>query len=213
VIPYLLTIIFSDAIAKFARTGNPISMAWFDRNPGGKKGPEEEHRAAPEPREVAPSAPPAPPGPAPVPAKEPPRPAEAVLVASLHTGSRVSGQLSFQGPARIDGRVEGEIQCQGKLTIGEGAEVRAKISAQTVVIRGRVEGNVTAKEKVELAAPARLYGNIESPRLIITEGVVFDGDCSMGMAKQKGGVANSQNATGDKGAAAEAPKLKADTEK
>ena len=177
-------------------------MAWFDRNSGGKKGPEEERPAAPESRQVVPSVPSA-----------PPKPAEPALVASLQKGSRVSGQLSFQGPARIDGRVDGEIQCHGKLTIGEGAEVRAKISAQTVVIRGRVEGNVTAKEKVELAAPARLYGNIESPRLIITEGVVFDGDCSMGMAKQKGGVANSQNATGDKGAAAEAPKLKADTEK
>jgi cytoskeletal protein CcmA (bactofilin family) len=146
-------------------------------------------------------------------ANVPALPAEPALVASLQKGSRVSGQLSFQGPARIDGRVDGEIQCQGKLTIGEGAEVRAKISAQTVVIRGRVEGNVTAKEKVELLAPARLYGNIDSPGLIITEGVVFDGDCSMGMAKQKGGVANSQSVTGDKAAAAEKPKLQADSEK
>ncbi|HYY25661.1 MAG TPA: polymer-forming cytoskeletal protein [Candidatus Udaeobacter sp.] len=187
-------------------------MAWFDRNPGGKKGPEE-RPVAPEPRHVVPSVPPV--APEPQPAKEPlPAPvAEPALLASLHKGSRVSGQLSFQGSARIDGRVDGEIQCHGKLTIGEGAEIRAKISAQTVVIRGRVEGNVTAKEKVELTAPARLYGNIDSPRLIVTEGVVFDGDCSMGMAKQKGGVANSQSATGDKTAVAEAPKLKADSEK
>lgn len=193
-------------------------MAWFDRNAGGKKGPEEERPAAPvpEPSRVA-----APPAAAPVatlpvsaPAKEPPpAPAEPRLVASLHKGSRVSGQLSFQGPARIDGRVDGEIQCQGKLTIGEGAEVRAKVSAQAVVIRGRVEGNVTAKEKVELMAPARLYGNVESPRLIITEGVVFDGDCSMGTAIQRGGVVNAQGTSGDKAAATEPSKLPADSEK
>jgi cytoskeletal protein CcmA (bactofilin family) len=187
-------------------------MAWFDRNPGGKKGPEEERPAAPipEPRQVVA---PAPAATAPVPVKEPPSaPAEPALVASLYKGSRVSGQLIFQGPARIDGRVDGEINCQGKLTIGEGAEVRAKISAQAVVIRGRVEGNVTAKEKVELTAPARLYGNIDSPRVIITEGVVFDGDCFMGMARQKGGVVNSQSLSGDKVTAADAPKLKADFE-
>jgi cytoskeletal protein CcmA (bactofilin family) len=108
---------------------------------------------------------------------------------------------------RIDGTVEGEIQCQGILTIGEGAEVKAKISGQVVVIRGKVEGNVTAKERIELAAPARLIGNINAPRLIITEGVVFDGDCSMGVAKPKGGVASSQGVSGDKAAAAQAPKL------
>ena len=136
--------------------------------------------AAPEPKPV-------------VAAKEvaPPQPAEPGLVAYLYKGSRVSGQLSFQGPTRIDGAVDGEIQCQGTLTIGEGAEIRAKISAQAVIIRGKVEGNVTAKEKVELAAPARLIGNVDTPRLIVTEGVVFDGNCAMGVAKQKGGFVSS----------------------
>jgi cytoskeletal protein CcmA (bactofilin family) len=177
-------------------------MAWFDRNPGGKKGPEEERPVVPE---APPAASAAPPQSAPI--KEPPSPAVPGLVASLHKGSRVTGQLTFQGPARIDGSVEGEILCHGKLTIGEGAEVRAKISSQIVVIQGRVEGNVAAKEKVELIAPARLYGNIDTPRLIIAEGVVFDGDCSMGSAKQKGGVASSQSVSADKAAAAAAPKL------
>ena len=186
-------------------------MAWFDRNPGGKRSPEGERPVAPEPHQAAAPIQPAPPEPAQV--KEPPRPAKPILVASLLKGSRVSGQLSFQGSARIDGHVEGEIQCRGKLTIGDGAEVRAKISGQVVVIQGRVEGNVVAQEKVELIAPARLYGNIDSPRLVITEGVVFDGDCSMGVAKQKSGVANTQSLSADKAAAAKAPKLQVDSEK
>jgi cytoskeletal protein CcmA (bactofilin family) len=120
--------------------------------------------------------------------------------------------LTFQGPARIDGSVEGEIQCHGKLTIGEGAEVRAKISGQIVIIQGRVEGNVMASEKIELVAPARLYGNISTPRLIIAEGVVFDGDCSMGVAKQKSGVATTQSVSAEKVAPAPAPKRQADSE-
>src|SRR5207244_13107098 len=135
------------------------------------------------------------------------------VVARLQKGGRVDGQLSFPGAAKSDGRVDGEIQCHGKLTIGEGAEVRAKISAQVVVIQGRVDGNVMAKEKIELIAPARLYGNIDTPRLIITEGVMFDGDCSMGVTKQKSGVANSQGVSADKAAAAQAPKPQADSEK
>jgi len=125
----------------------------------------------------------------------------------------VSGQLSFQGPARIDGFVEGEIQCQGPLTVGEGADVRARISGQVVTIQGKVEGNVTAKERVELLAPARLIGNIKAPRLLIAEGVVFDGDCSMGVATQVGAVANSQVAGDNKAAATPMAKLQADSKK
>jgi cytoskeletal protein CcmA (bactofilin family) len=188
-------------------------MAWFDRNPGAKleteKAPESP-KPAPEPAAPAVVAVPKPANPAPEVVLPP---STVGLVGYLYKGSRVSGQLSFQGPARIDGVVDGEIHCQATLTIGEGAEVRAKISGQTVVIRGKVEGNVTAKEKVELLAPARLIGNIKAPRLRITEGVVFNGDCSMGVAKQVGGVANSQVAGDNKAVAAPVAKLQADSKK
>jgi cytoskeletal protein CcmA (bactofilin family) len=194
-------------------------MAWFDRNPGSKKGAEPEPKKTPEAAKPLPEPTPAvaapvatAPEPKPAPKVEvPPQPSMPDLVGYLYKGSRVSGHLSFQGPARIDGVVDGEIQCMGILTIGEGAEVRAKISGQAVVIRGKVEGNVAAKEKVELAGPARLIGNIDTPRLIIAEGVVFDGDCSMGVARQKGGVSSSQSVSADKAAAAPAPKLQADS--
>jgi hypothetical protein len=49
--------------------------------------------------------------------------------------------------------------------------------------------------------------------LIVTEGVTFDGDCSMGVAKQKGGVAGSQNLSAEKAAVAKTAKLQADFEK
>ena len=183
-------------------------MAWFDRNPGEKKEPENQRAVASNPRPVATAT-----ASEPVPVKEPPRPAEAGVVASLFKGSRVTGQLNFQGAARIDGIVDGEIQCQGMLVIGAGAEVRAKITGQTVVVHGRVEGNVIAKERLELVAPARLYGNIVTPRLTIAEGVVFDGDCSMGATKQKGGVAGIHSASGEMAVAANAPKPPVDSEK
>jgi len=183
-------------------------MAWFDRNPSGKKESEAEQPVGSEPRPQATAM-----SSEPLSVKEPPRPADSGLVASLQKGSRVTGQLNFQGPAKIDGSVDGEIQCQGKLTIGEGADIRAKIFGQVVVIQGRVEGNVTAKEKVELVAPARLYGNIATPRLTITEGVIFDGDCSMGVAKQKGGIASISNVTAEVAVAGQAPKQQTDSDK
>jgi cytoskeletal protein CcmA (bactofilin family) len=190
-------------------------MAWFERNVGGKKSAETEPVKAPEagkpttvpiaPAVTAPESKP------PVKVEAEP-PSSAGLVGYLHKGSRVIGQLSFQGPVKIDGVVEGDIQCEGTVTIGESAEVRAKISGQIVVIRGKVEGNVTAKEKVELLAPARLIGNVSAPRLSIAEGVVFDGDCSMGVAaKQVGGVASSKSISVDRAAAAPSAALQAES--
>ncbi|HEY7321764.1 MAG TPA: polymer-forming cytoskeletal protein [Candidatus Binatia bacterium] len=186
-------------------------MAWFDRNLGGKKEPQKpdgkpdmvqpdleldvEENTAPMKLESAPA------------------PPQRGLVGYLYKGSRVTGHLTFQGSARIEGNVDGEIHCHGTLTIGERAEVRAKISGDIIVIRGKVEGDVVAKEKVELVAPARLFGDINTPRLVITEGVVFDGDCTMGAARQKGGIAGSQNVNADKVAAAKTVKLHVDFEK
>lgn len=185
-------------------------MAWFDKNSGGKKTETEPQSMAqaakPAPEPVPVSAAPMPPA-AKIEVPPPPPQTTAGLVGYLYKGSRVTGELSFQGPARIDGKVDGEINCQGMLTIGEEAEVKAKITAQVVIIRGRVEGNVTAKERIELLAPARLIGNIDAPRLLITEGAVLDGDCLMGVAKQKGEVAGSRSPSADKVAAAAAPKL------
>lgn len=173
-------------------------MAWFDKNAGGKKSPDPELEPTAEAPQIvveASSVASADKKTAAQP-ESLPKPT-AGLVGYLYKGSRVSGHLSFQGPARIDGIVEGEIQCQGALTIGESAEVKAKITAQSVVVHGKVEGNVSAKEKIELIAPARLTGDIDTPRLVITEGVVFEGDCSMGVAKQKGGVADSRSAVAE----------------
>ena len=187
-------------------------MAWFDRNPGSKKGSEAEPEKIPlAPKAVSVPVPMATvaPGAKPEPKVEiSAQPSSAGLIGYLYKGSRISGHLSFQGSARIDGIVDGEIQCQGTLTIGEGAEVRAKISGEVVVIRGKVEGDVVAKEKVELAAPARLIGNVDAPRLSITDGVVFDGNCSMGTVKQKGGSVTPLNPSVDK---AQPAKLQADS--
>jgi cytoskeletal protein CcmA (bactofilin family) len=185
-------------------------MTWFDRSLGGKKEPQKADR---KPEMAPPVSEPAPDESTASKLEPTPAPAARGLVGYLYKGSRVSGQLTFQGSARIEGNVDGEIECHGTLTIGERAEVRAKISGDVVVIRGKVEGNVVAKEKVELVAPARLFGDIDTPRLVITEGVVFDGDCIMGVARQKGGIAGSQNLNADKAAAAKTVKLHVDFEK
>lgn len=206
--PCVLTIRLSDGIGNFAQAQGVDSMAWFERNTGGKKDPNLEAERTPETAKTAGSSNPMATSTLSAAAvKSAELPASiAGLVGYLYKGSRVSGHLSFQGSARIDGTVDGDIHCQGTLTIGESAEVKARITAQAAIIYGKVEGNVSAREKIELIAPARLVGDIETSRLIITEGVFFEGDCSMGVAQAKGGVVGSHNAVADKAAGAQSAK-------
>jgi cytoskeletal protein CcmA (bactofilin family) len=76
--------------------------------------------------------------------------------AFLGKGSRIVGKLTFEGPVRIEGNVEGEISAQDSLTIGESAVVSAQIVGNSVVILGRVTGDVTARKRLEIRAPAKL---------------------------------------------------------
>ncbi len=105
--------------------------------------------------------------------------------AHLGQGSRVEGKLTFEGSVRVDGQVEGEIHAQDTVIIGESADVSAQVHAGTVVLQGRVKGDITATKRVELRAPAKLIGNIATPCLVVHEGVVFEGHCSMSTAEAR----------------------------
>lgn len=107
----------------------------------------------------------------------------------LHSGSKISafiglgtafqGQLTFEGVIRLDGRFSGEIQSAGTLIIGDTAQITAEIDVDTVVVSGEVHGNIRAGKRIECHAPAKIFGNIASPVVIIDEGVLFEGNCQM----------------------------------
>jgi cytoskeletal protein CcmA (bactofilin family) len=99
--------------------------------------------------------------------------------AFLGKGSRITGKLAFEGTARIEGQVDGEITAQETLTIGEAAVVKARITGGTVIVHGQVTGDITARTRIELRAPGRVVGNISTPSLVIHEGSVLEGQCSM----------------------------------
>ncbi len=113
--------------------------------------------------------------------KRPVEPAQgSSLNALLGPGSRVTGKLVFEGPALIEGQIEGEITARDTLTIGESAVVTAQITGTSIVINGRVTGDVTARKRLEIRASAKLSGGISTPSLVISEGAVFEGQCAMG---------------------------------
>ena len=111
-----------------------------------------------------------------------PEDASGATSAFLGKGTKITGKLAFEGTVRIEGHVEGEIAAQDTHTIGEGALVKAKITGTSIIVQGQVTGDITARTRLELRAPSKMTGNINSPNLVIHEGAIFEGQCTMGGA-------------------------------
>ncbi len=99
--------------------------------------------------------------------------------AYLDKGCKISGKLSFDGPARIDGQVDGEIHAKESITIGESAVLTAQIRAASVVVAGKLSGDIVATQRIEIRPMAKVLGNLTSPVLVIHEGALFEGHCAM----------------------------------
>ena len=105
------------------------------------------------------------------------------IKAFLGGGSHFEGKLTFNEIARLDGSFRGEVTSTDTLIIGESGDMQAEIGVGALILSGRLRGNVKAAHKVELRAPARLDGDIETPLLVIEEGVVFNGKLTMPVRK------------------------------
>ena len=102
------------------------------------------------------------------------------LQALLGQGAEFEGKLVFQGRVRIDGKFTGEISSDDVLILGPSAQVHAKVSVGTLIVRGgNLTGDVRARRLVEIYAPARVHGTIEAPQMFLDKGASFDGSCVM----------------------------------
>ena len=102
------------------------------------------------------------------------------IQALLARGTSFKGTLAFEGRARIDGKLEGDVVGDGILVVGEGADINAKIEVGTlIVLGGTLRGSAVARHLIEVHAPARVHADITAPEIDIAKGATFDGRCSM----------------------------------
>ena len=91
----------------------------------------------------------------------------------------MEGRFRFTGTLIINGKFHGELLSPDTLLIGDAAELEAEVRVGTVIVSGQLTGSIVARERVELRAGARIAGSIVTPALVLEEGVVFDGRCTM----------------------------------
>ena len=93
------------------------------------------------------------------------------------------GKLRFRETVRIDGSVEGEIGGDNTLIVGPSAVVRARITAESVVVYGEVVGEICASRKITLHQSARVKSDMRSAGITIYEGACFEGSIVIGSAE------------------------------
>ena len=94
-------------------------------------------------------------------------------------GSSLDGTLKVEQSLRIDGKIKGHISTTDSLVIGKDGEIEGEIITKNAIIGGRVRAKLNATGKVVLEANAVFVGELKTTRLVIDDGAVFEGRCSM----------------------------------
>ena len=98
-------------------------------------------------------------------------------------GAKFEGTIDVKGTLRIEGEFKGNIGTPESLVVGKTGVVRASVKVKNAIIGGQFFGDLEAENKIELQSGSHLEGDIKTKRLVIDEGVFFEGNCSMGAKK------------------------------
>lgn len=97
----------------------------------------------------------------------------------LAKGTKLVGNLTVKGGIRIDGQLNGEIQSESAVFVGDTAQLNANITAPVVISSGKIVGDIFSAQQVQITNPGSIKGSIETRELVLEKGVFFDGSCKI----------------------------------
>ncbi len=99
----------------------------------------------------------------------------ALATATIGPSMHIKGEIRSREELLVDGDVEGSLESESLLTVGENGKVRANIKAREVVIFGSVHGDVIVTDKIVIREQGSLIGNIKCAGIGIDDGAYFKG--------------------------------------
>ncbi len=95
----------------------------------------------------------------------------------IGNGSAISGDIKVNGFVRIDGDIDGNLETDGNVIVGENARIRGDVKAKSIIIGGIILGNVQAVESAKVLSDAMVIGDIISHKVQIDDLALFHGHC------------------------------------
>lgn len=105
---------------------------------------------------------------------------EAPTVNMVGKGTGIKGDIKSDGDFRIDGTLNGSIQSNGKIVVGQSGFIEGELVCQNADISGEVKATIRVKELLSLKATSKVNGEIYTGKLAIEPGARFTGTCNMG---------------------------------
>jgi cytoskeletal protein CcmA (bactofilin family) len=94
-------------------------------------------------------------------------------------GTSIRGDVEFTGALHLDGDIEGAVSAaddgDAVFTLSAEGQVTGEVRVPNAVINGTVKGNIVAGEQLELAAQARVEGDVYYHVLEMAAGAAVNG--------------------------------------
>lgn len=92
-------------------------------------------------------------------------------------GSEIKGNVKVNGFVRIDGDIDGNLETDGNVIVGENARIRGNITAKSIILGGIILGNIFATDSVKVLEESVVIGDILSHKVQIEDSAIINGKC------------------------------------
>lgn len=100
-------------------------------------------------------------------------------------GTTIVGTITTNNDIRIDGTLDGDLLCKGKLVVGQQGKIKGNINCNTAEIVGNIDGKIEVSDLLSLKSTSKVLGNIKTKVLSIEPGAIFTGSCEMNTPHEK----------------------------
>jgi|GEM_PF-1637331 len=94
--------------------------------------------------------------------------------------SHFTGNYRSDSDLIVEGTFEGEIECNGTVSVAESATLSATVKARNVIVAGSANGEITCDERFTIRSTGEMRGKAQAATLVVEEGAFFEGEFRMG---------------------------------
>ena len=100
-------------------------------------------------------------------------------ITNINEGATITGEIKVEHDLRVEGYLKGTVEVGGTLVVTGPGKIEGEVMARSATIAGQLLGNIKALEKIVLEPKSTLLGDLTTRDLVIHEGAIFQGKCSM----------------------------------
>lgn len=103
----------------------------------------------------------------------------AAAMTFISDGTQILGDIKVEHDLRVEGYLKGTVEVGGMLILGPTGKIEGQVNARSATVAGQILGNLRGQDKIVLETKSTLIGDLQTRELVINEGALFQGNCSM----------------------------------